>query len=284
METNKFEILECSRQTMPEQFVCAAVSIPFELELFGTPLELIAVCTDKNITLKDLAHPARQLCDIVCRLALEHQRLCGQPVRCASGCAACCKYAAAISLAEAFAINDRINNLFLPFRAPLLKTMTMAARKILGNPPPQAGASTEFKDPGESQSSNRLLNISQWYSGMDLTCPWIENKTCSMYADRPLVCREFMVTSAPACCSPTSLKTKTIVDLPIRTAEVLTEICSMLTGTRPQTMFLPLVGAWCEEFADLGHKSFDAAETMTLLIDTLHRHHERTLAPAAVNY
>jgi Fe-S-cluster containining protein len=276
MKTNTLEILECGRQTVSQDSVCAGHLFPFELELFGVHLELCAVCRNEKITLKDLVGPARQLCDIVTQLAIEHQRLYGKPVTCSAGCMACCKYMVTVSPAEVIAINDTINNLPRQSRLALLRSMTMAGRKILSAFP----SIVKSCDLGHTQSSSRLVELSRWYAAISVTCPWIENKMCSLYSDRPLVCREFLVTSASANCNPNSSKKKTIIDLPIKMAEVLMEVCAKLTGTKPQAMFLPLVPAWCDEFSDLQSQWFDTRQTAELLIETMIEHQQRQTASA----
>jgi Fe-S-cluster containining protein len=275
MNTNALEILKYNRQTASQSSVCAETVFPFELELFGVHLELCAICRSEQITLKDLTGPARQLCDIVTQLAIEHQRLSGKPVTCFAGCMACCKYMVTVSLAEAIAINDMINNLPRQYRQTLLRDMTMAGRKILSTCP----STNETCNIEDIHSSSRLVEYSRWYSQINLICPWIENKLCSQYSNRPLVCREFMVTSPSAKCNPNAPYGRTTVDLPIKMAEVLMAVCAKLTGTKPQAMFLPLVPAWCEDFLDLQNKLFDAREAAEILVETIFAHQQNKTAP-----
>jgi Fe-S-cluster containining protein len=262
------EILEYGEQTASHDSVCAEDLFPFGLELFGARLNLCVVCKSDKVVLEDLVHPARQLCDIIIRQTMEHQRLCGQPVRCSAGCMACCKYAITVSRAEALAINSMINNLPRQARQALLRSMTMAGRKILGASRSTVGP----QGSGAEGSSNSLLELSRWYAQMNLTCPYIENKLCSHYTDRPLVCREFMVTSPPAQCVASIKNGRIVVDLPIRMSEVLMEVGARLTGTTPQAMFLPLVPAWFDELSDLQDIRYDARQAVGLLIETVLQH------------
>jgi Fe-S-cluster containining protein len=39
------------------------------------------------------------------------------------------------------------------------------------------------------------------YFDLGIPCPFLENDACSIYAERPLTCREYLVTSAPALCA-----------------------------------------------------------------------------------
>lgn len=40
------------------------------------------------------------------------------------------------------------------------------------------------------------------YFGLDLPCPLLADGVCSIRDDRPLACREYLVTSDPAHCAP----------------------------------------------------------------------------------
>jgi hypothetical protein len=265
MGKNVFKIFECGRQAAFKRVASPAVKIPFELELFGHPVALEAVCTDSKIALKDIVYPAHQLSSIVVRHAIEYQRSCGRPVACSAGCMGCCKYAITVSLAEAFAINDMIDNLPRQSRLVLLRNMAEAGTRILGS------CSSIIKTINSQQSylSNQLVEFSRWYSSMDLTCPWLENGLCSEYSSRPLVCREFLVTSSPSRCNSKVHYGRTMVDLPFKMAEVLMTVCAKLTETKALATFLPLVPVECEYFTETQNKRFDARKVAELLIDTI---------------
>lgn len=155
----------------------------------------------------------------------------------------------------------------------------MAGRKILVASRSALGS----QGPGIEGSSNSLAELSRWYGQMNLTCPYIENKLCSHYAERPLVCREFMVTSPPAQCVASIKNGRIVVDLPIRMSEVLMEMGARLTGTNAQAMFLSLVPAWFDELTDLQDIRYDARRVAGLLIETVLRQQHKT-DPAAESY
>lgn len=270
MDANNLEILECRRQTAYKHAGCA---IPFEMELFGQRAAFEVVCHTSQITLKDIVHPARQLDEIIIRQALKHQLFSGKSITCSAGCMACCKYAVTVSPAEAFAIHDLIRNLPRPYRLELLRKMTIAGRKILTSFP----SIIKSCGTGQNPASNSLDELSRWYKALNLTCPWLENKLCSHYTFRPLVCREFLVTSSSSCCNPNAVGGRVKVNIPVRMAEVLMEVCSKLLGSRTQAVFLPLVPAWCDSFADLQDRLFDAPQAAALLLDTIIAHQQKTI-------
>ena len=112
---------------------------------------------------------------------------------------------------------------------------------------------------------------------MNIVCPFIESKSCFIYDNRPAVCREFLVFSPPAECKAGLAGKRAVVDLPIKMAEVLTEVCSILLGQEPQTIFLPLVGAWCENYSKIRDMMFDCEYVCEILVNTLSKHLERNI-------
>jgi Fe-S-cluster containining protein len=170
-----------------------------------------------------------------------------------------------------------INNLPGQTRRTLLRNITVAGRKILS----ASRSTVEKQNSGSDPSSDSLVELSRWYAQINLACPYIENKLCRYYAERPLVCREFMVLSPPARCVPGVADERVIVDLPIRMSEVLMEASAKLTGTNPQAMFLPLVPAWYEDVQDLQNKYFDARHAAEILIETILENRQRKMVQAA---
>jgi Fe-S-cluster containining protein len=268
MEKHNFNIIECSRQTASTRIANPAVSIPFELDLYGESVAFEAVCLDSHITLKDIAHPSHQLSDVVVRKAIAYQRRIGNPISCSTGCSACCKYAINVSLAEAFAINDMICQLPRESEQAILGKLAKAGKQLL-------------KSYAKAPNSSQLVEFSRWYSAMDLSCPWLEKKLCSEYSRRPLVCREFLVTSSPNQCSLNVPFGRTIVDLPIKMAEVLMAVCSKLTHTNLVSIFLALVTAECETYAHLQNICFDSRQAAGLLIETIVEHQKSVAASTA---
>jgi hypothetical protein len=52
-------------------------------------------------------------------------------------------------------------------------------------------------------------------------CPFLENESCSIHPIRPLVCREYLVTSPPALCQDPSVNQVAGVKLPLKLSRVL---------------------------------------------------------------
>jgi Fe-S-cluster containining protein len=59
-------------------------------------------------------------------------------------------------------------------------------------------------------------DIAQKYFDQHIACPFLEEESCSIYADRPITCREYLVTSpAENCAHPTAENTNRL-KLPLK--------------------------------------------------------------------
>ncbi|HEX2757089.1 MAG TPA: YkgJ family cysteine cluster protein, partial [Thermoanaerobaculia bacterium] len=75
------------------------------------------------------------------------------------------------------------------------------------------------------------------YFRLGIPCPFLEEESCSIYADRPIVCREYLVTSPAANCADPKSGTIDQVELP---GKVWTALARAGT-TGPPALFIPWV-------------------------------------------
>jgi len=62
------------------------------------------------------------------------------------------------------------------------------------------------------QRSDRELSLA--YFALRIPCPFLEDESCSIHAERPLVCREYLVTSPPELCAGPAQEGVTPVAVP----------------------------------------------------------------------
>ena len=115
----------------------------------------------------------------------------GNSVSCRKGCGACCRQLVPISRTEGERLLEVIKSL-PPNRQQRLRQRFADAESTIDG----AG----LKERGGR--SDRDLSVA--YFAMGLPCPFLEEESCSIHPDRPLVCREYLVTSpAELCAGPT---------------------------------------------------------------------------------
>jgi Fe-S-cluster containining protein len=136
---------------------------------------------------------AQALADQVASLGQTRARREGHTVSCAKGCGACCRQLVPISATEARHLVAVIAAL-PPERAGAIRKRFEEAHSRLeaAGLPPRGHPETE-------KPAYREFGLA--YFRQSVACPFLEEESCSIYSDRPLVCREYQVTSPPAACA-----------------------------------------------------------------------------------
>jgi Fe-S-cluster containining protein len=112
----------------------------------------------------------------------------GKPVSCRKGCGACCRQLVPISRSEGERLLDLVEAMPKERRAEI-KRRFAAAEAVLE----PAG----FGKP--AGKTDRELSTS--YFALGVPCPFLEEESCSIHTERPLVCREYIVTSPAELCA-----------------------------------------------------------------------------------
>jgi Fe-S-cluster containining protein len=71
----------------------------------------------------------------------------------------------------------------------------------------------------------RLREIGISYFNLNLSCPFLEQQSCSIHPARPLSCREFLVVSDPIHCAKPDPETVENVVLPKRISPIVYKMC-----------------------------------------------------------
>jgi Fe-S-cluster containining protein len=125
----------------------------------------------------------------------------GQRISCRKGCGACCRQLVPVSRTE----GERL--LQLVEAMPATRRQTLAARFDAAETAIDAAGLKE-----RDGRSDRELSTS--YFALGLPCPFLEEESCSIHPERPLVCREYLVTSPAELCSGPAQEGVTPVAVP----------------------------------------------------------------------
>lgn len=118
----------------------------------------------------------------------------GRHVSCRAGCAACCRQLVPLPDAEARHIAALVEAMPEPRRATIRARFDAAIDRIEAT-----GLLRAFDDP----CGRHEERVGMDYFRLGIACPFLEDERCSIHADRPLSCREYLVTSpAEHCADP----------------------------------------------------------------------------------
>jgi Fe-S-cluster containining protein len=122
----------------------------------------------------------------------------GQRVSCAKGCGACCRQMVPVSPVEAGEL-ARLVAAMPPKRAAAVRRRFADARQRIE----AANLGAARGHPDDDKAAYRAYSLAYFSQGVP--CPFLEDESCSIHPQRPLVCREYLVTSPPdACTAPGS--------------------------------------------------------------------------------
>jgi Fe-S-cluster containining protein len=124
----------------------------------------------------------------------------GETVSCRKGCGACCRQLVPISRTEGERLLQLVEAMPAERREALLARFASAEAAIEG-----AGLK-------ERERSDRELSVA--YFALRIPCPFLKDESCSIHPERPLVCREYLVTSPAEFCAGPAQEGVTPVAVP----------------------------------------------------------------------
>lgn len=174
------------------------------LTMLGASRELELPVPGGQGSLVNVLPAARKLTKEMMSLSVQREADRGHSVSCRAGCGACCRQLVPISVVEARSLAQVVAKLPRPRREVVLKRFAAALAKLeqSGLLPPRAGEPrTALLSRVEGDEATVWADVSRRYFELQIACPLLEKEKCSIYDDRPLVCREYLVTSDPELCS-----------------------------------------------------------------------------------
>jgi len=240
-------------------------TLMFELDVLSEAATFYINVLPKSVRLSDLAVPARTLAMKISLLILN--RLCknGQYVPCRKGCATCCRYLVPLSIPEVFRLREEVSAMPSDRRNAVLQTSLEAAGRILGNIP------KDFEGSGNIMGSEQVEmdQLSRWYTDLKLVCPFLRNNLCSYYEQRPIACREHMVTSLKSCCGDDGDDEPSAVRISASVLECLGKLTAELEHSDVEAVMLPLALPWAQENIDRSRRTWPAMTVVEQFIEIL---------------
>jgi Fe-S-cluster containining protein len=153
-------------------------------------------CTDgsSRVALADLLAALRELTEQVVEAAAEREAAAGRSISCKAGCGACCRQLVALTAAEAARLPTLIAGLDDAHRRRVLARFEDARARLT------ASGLWDRLDSRDALSPDQRHHLSARYFLQDIACPFLEEESCSIHPQRPLACRQYLVSSPPAHC------------------------------------------------------------------------------------
>jgi Fe-S-cluster containining protein len=232
--------------------VCGAAGKPewltihIGLTISRVPVQMHIPVPTSPVRPIDLLPQFRAVAETLVQIGVRRVKEEGEAISCKKGCGACCRQLVPISEIEAPRIRAVVDALPEPRRTEVRRRFADARRRL-----EEAGL-LEKLEHAERFPDLKLRTLGQDYFILGIPCPFLEDESCSIYEERPVSCREYLVTSpAENCKQPTA---ETIRCVPL-SAKVSTAMTRIEEDPRARfTRWVPLILApdWAETHADAG--------------------------------
>lgn len=166
-----------------------------EFSLYGDPVEVELTVPSNPVTLRRMLPIFQQMTESFLEIGVNKVESEGKQVSCAKGCGACCRQLVPVSEAETVLLKELVESFPEPRRSIVEKRFADACRHFYEN------KWFERVDNSENLSHDELQKLADEYFDEGIPCPFLEEESCSIHLNRPLACREYLVTSAPEYCS-----------------------------------------------------------------------------------
>lgn len=196
------------RAAPPRTQGAATLHAKVRLTIDGEPLELEITLPAVPVRLAELAPVLHGLADLMASIGSERAQRDGHSVSCRKGCGACCRQPVPITETEASVLAELVHALPEPRQSELRVRFARALERL-----EPSGLLGPLRHPAELDRAG-LSAVGRAYFALGVACPFLERESCSIHAERPLACREFLVTSPPSACEAPSEGTVRSVTLP----------------------------------------------------------------------
>jgi Fe-S-cluster containining protein len=168
----------------------------------------------------------------------------GRAISCKKGCGACCRQLVPIALSEARRLRELVDELPEPRRSEVRQRFASARTRL-----EQAGLLERLVDPRRITETSESLAMEYFKQG--ITCPFLEEESCSIHQERPLACREYLVTSPAEHCAKPSAADVRCVKMPAEASTALLQLEPTSADYAARWVTLTLALDWAEQHPDV---------------------------------
>lgn len=213
------------------------------LAIAGIPLELEMTVPAKPVKAHRMLPVFQKMANAFVDVSVQALEADGQPISCKAGCGACCRQPVPISETEVYQIAELVEAMPEPRRSEIKKKFADGVEHFK-----KIGWFDRLNEhfavdkPAEAQDGfKRAIDVVLEYFYEGIPCPFLENESCSIHQDRPVACREYLVTSPAENCAKPTAQTVKVVDLLIKPSRTVRWIGS--SGKLSSAGFLTLIRA-----------------------------------------
>jgi Fe-S-cluster containining protein len=234
------------------------------LTVNGRPVTASAAGPPERARLDQVLPALRALDDAVIAHAVRDHETPERRVSCTRGCSACCEaQPVPVTPPEAYALARLVARLPQSRQRQVRAAFAAAVQRLR-----DAGLFDAYMRNRQDMTVEAARDTTLAYFALKIACPFLVDHACSIYAERPFVCRQYLVTTPPVLCEDPLHQPVAPVPMPVRFASAMLATAEATLGTPQYTVPLVLALAYAEENKDELARTFPAKT----VVETALRH------------
>jgi Fe-S-cluster containining protein len=227
-----------------------------ELRVLGERVAVEAPLPEGPARLDEALPLLRAVDDAVVGRAVRDVEAKGESVSCRKGCSACCRaQPVPVTPPEAYALLRLVEALPEPRRAEVRGRFADRVARLR-----EAGLLGPLLRHEPTADAAAARAVAERYFRLGLVCPFLEGDACGIYAERPFVCRQYLVTSPAELCVDPFHNPVRPVRLPIAAAGAALRAASAALGRPQYTVPLVLALEYAAAHREELERTFPAEE------------------------
>lgn len=166
-----------------------------QLSIGGEPFDIDFTVPVKPVKLGRMLPVFQRLSDTFNDIGIAGLAAEGKTISCKAGCGACCRQLVPVSEAEAFDLRRVVDEMPEPRRSEVDRRFSEGVKKLK-----EAGFFERLARAAETDRDLYSERLREYFT-YSIACPFLEEESCSIHKDRPVACREYLVTSPAENCS-----------------------------------------------------------------------------------
>ena len=194
----------------------ARASVALSLRVSGEVLDAALEVPAGPARIDDLLPALQALTDALVAVATKQAQADGRRVSCRAGCGACCRQLVPVSEVEARRLAELVRALPDPERAIVEDRFARALEAMAAG-----GLLDRLRASDTPMDRDERRRVGLEYFARGVACPFLVDESCSIHRDRPLSCREYLVTSPAERCARPAPGTIDQVPMPTQLSRAL---------------------------------------------------------------
>jgi len=236
--------------------------VRIEVPTSNGPLRAALPVPPRPLRLAELAFGVLELSSKLIDIEAKRSEHEGASISCKKGCGACCRQLVPLSPAEAWLVADVVASMPSAKQGEVRAAFVTSLKQLAESPLRQLFEGVELRP-------EDVLPTSIAYFELGIACPFLVDESCSIHAQRPSICREYLVTSPAQNCAVLGRAAIDRVPLHVRVSEALSRVSARMLAKPPEVVPLQFALVWAEEHREEGQRTFDPRTLLTTLAEEL---------------